>query len=341
MLSRGERYGYELRRGLEEDLGPEWRLDFGQLYRALGRIAEKGWVSFHVETGRGGPDRKVYALTPAGRREMQRWLREEPRALARRRDGAVVHERLGSAFQDRKGVGEAPLVALGSDDLVLDLLSRRLAGRHPEICFAAQPVGSLSGLIALHERRAHLAGIHLLDVDSGEYNVPYVKHLLPEERVVLVNVARREQGLLLAAGNPKGIRGLRDLSRRGVRLVNRQAGAGTRLLLHHLLRKARIAPSSVAGYERELPTHAAVAAAVAAGLADAGPGVRAVAQAHGLDFLPLGEERYDLAIPRRVFESRQLRPLLELLHDTTLRREAAHLPGYDVVRMSRVVATIN
>ena len=110
-------------------------------------------------------------------------------------------------------------------------------------------------------------------------------------------------------------------------MVNRQAGAGTRLLLHHLLRRARIDPSRIDGYERELPTHGAVAAAIAAGTADAGPGVRAVAQAHGLDFLPLGEERYDLAIPRRVFESRQLRPLLELLHDTAFRREAAHFPA--------------
>ena len=195
-------------------------------------------------------------------------------------------------------------------------------------------------MIALHERRAHLAGIHLLDADTGEYNVSYVKHLLPEQRVVLVNVAWREQGLLLAAGNPKGIRGLRDLTRRDVRLVNRQAGAGTRLLLRQRLHQARIDPQRIRGYERELPTHAAVAAAIAAGAADAGPGVRAAAQAHGLDFLPLGEERYDLAIPREVFESRRLRPLLELLHDTAFRREAAQFAGYDVARMSRVVAAV-
>jgi molybdate-binding protein/DNA-binding PadR family transcriptional regulator len=340
LLGRGERYGYELRRGLEAELGPEWRLDFGQLYRALGTIARKGWVSFRVEAGRGGPARKVYALTRAGRREMERWLRDETRAPRRRRDHAVVRKRLGAGFGGRKAAAEAPLVAVGSDDLVLDLLARRLAREHPEICFAARAVGSLSGLIALHEHRAHLAGIHLLDAESGEYNVPYVKHLLPEQRVVLVNVAWRQQGLLLAAGNPKGIRGLRDLTRADVQLVNRQAGAGTRLLLRQLLRKARIDPSRIRGYERELATHNAVAGAIAAGTADVGPGVRAVAQAHGLDFLPLGEERYDLAIPRQVFESRQLRPLLELLHDAAFRREAARFTGYDVARMSRVVATV-
>ena len=339
VLARGERYGYELRRELEQELGSEWRLDFGQLYRALGTMTAKGWVSFRVEAGHGGPARKVYVLTTAGRRAMERWLQDAPRALARRRDHAVVRTRLGATLRGRKGFGDEPLFAVGSDDLVLDLLARCLAQRHPEIHFA-QPVGSLSGLIALHERRAHLAGVHLLDIDSGEYNVPYVKHLLPEERVILVTLAQREQGLLLAAGNPKDIRGLRDLTRAGVRVVNRQAGAGTRLLLHHLLRKARIDESRISGYERELPTHSAVAAAIAAGTADAGPGVRAVAQAHGLDFLPLGEERYDLVIPRRVFESRQLRPLLELLHDASFRRKAAHFTGYDVARMSRVVATI-
>jgi molybdate-binding protein/DNA-binding PadR family transcriptional regulator len=339
VLARGERYGYELRRELEDQLGPEWRLDFGQLYRALGRMAENGWVSFRVEAGRNGPARKVYTLTAAGRHEIERWLCEERPAPARHRDNAVVRARLGATLRDRKAAGVEALAIVGSDDLVLDLLSRRLAKQH-SINFAAHPVGSLRGLIALHERRAHLAGIHLLDADSGEYNAPYVKHLLPEERVVLVNLARREQGLMLAAGNPKGIGGLRDLTRRDVRVVNRQTGAGTRLLLHHLLRQARIDPSRVAGYQRQLPTHDAVAAAIAGGAADAGPGVRAAALAHGLDFLALGEERYDLVIPRHIFESPELRPLLEVLHDTSFRREAAHFPGYDVARMSRVVATI-
>ncbi len=341
VLSEGDRYGYQLRRELEEDLGAEWRLDLGQLYRALASMAAKGWVSFRVEAGEGGPQRKVYALTAAGRRELQRWLQQELQTPARRRDDAAARVRLQSRrWLGRKGPADAPLFAVGSDDLVMDLLARRLAHDHPEMRFAARPVGSLSGLIALHERRAHVAGVHLLDVDTGEYNVPYVKHLLPGERVVLVTLARRQQGLLVAAGNPKGIRRLRDLARRGVRLVNRQAGAGTRLLLHHLLRRARIDATRICGYQRELPTHAAVAAAIATGSADVGPGVRAVAQAYGLDFLPLGEERYDLVIPRRVFESRHLRPLLALLHDAGFRREAAHFAGYDVAHMGGVVATI-
>lgn len=339
VLVRGERYGYELRRSLEAELGSEWHLDFGQLYHALSAMAAKGWVSLRHEAGDRGPARKVYALTAAGRREMERWLRHVPPGIVRRRD-ALVRARLGPAFRGAKDPRGEPLFAVGSDDLILDLLARQLTERHPEIHFAAQPVGSLSGLIALHERRAQLAGIHLLDIDTGEYNVPYVKHLLPGERMILLNLARREQGLMIAAGNPKGILGLPDLARRGVRVANRQAGAGTRLLLHHLLRKARIDATRIRGYDRELPTHAAVAAAIATGEADAGPGVRAAAHAHGLDFLPLGEERYDLVMPRQIFESRRLRPLLELLHDASFRRTAAHIPGYDVAGMSRVVATL-
>ncbi|HVO22331.1 MAG TPA: substrate-binding domain-containing protein [Candidatus Margulisiibacteriota bacterium] len=340
VLARGERYGYELRRGLEEELGPDWRLDFGQLYRALGTMTDKGWISFRVEAGRGGPQRKVYTLTAAGRREMERWLRVEANPPARRRDAAMVRARVAAKFGGRQRAGEEALFAVGSDDLVLDLLARRLAHEHPQVRFAARAVGSLSGLIALHEQRAHLAGIHLLDAESGEYNVPYVKHFLPEERVVVINVAWREQGLLLAAGNPKHIRGLRDLTRRDVQIMNRQAGAGTRLLLRQLLRKARIDPTRIRGYERDLTTHGAVAGAIAAGAADAGVGLRAAAQLYGLDFLPLAKERYDLVMPRRVFESRPLRPLLELMHDAAFRREAAQFAGYDLARMSQMVAAV-
>jgi molybdate-binding protein/DNA-binding PadR family transcriptional regulator len=340
VLARGEGYGYELRRRLADELGAEWGLDFGQLYRTLGTLTRNGWVDFRVEAGQGGPARKVYRLLPAGRRELQRWLRHTPPTPARRRDHRAARARLCALVPERNRAAAEPLVALGSDDLVLDLLARHLAQDHPQIHFAAQPVGSLSGLIALHERRAQLAGIHLLDTDTGEYNIPYVKHLLPGERVVLINLARREQGLMVAAGNPKGIRGLGDLTRRDVGIVNRQAGAGTRLLLHHQLRQARIDTRRIAGYAREVPTHGAVAAAVAAGTADAGPGVRAVALAHGLDFLPLGEERYDLVVPQAIFESPRLRPLLALLHDTSFRRAAARFPGYDVTNMSRVIATL-
>jgi len=232
------------------------------------------------------------------------------------------------------------LIAIGSDDPLLDLLARCLADRYPEMRFSVQPVGSLSGLLALQERRADLAGIHLLDIDSGEYNVPFVKHLLLEEPAVLVNLAYREQGLMVAPANPKGIRDLRDLIRADVRFVNRQRGAGTRLLLYHRLRRAGVDPQAISGYEREAPTHNAVAAAITSGTADVGLGIRAVAQAWGLEFIPLGQERFDLVISRAVFDSPRLHALLEVIHQAEFRQAAAAFSGYDITRLGEVIADI-
>ncbi len=331
LLARRDMHGYELRRQLEEELGPDWRLDFGQLYRALASMSQRRWVTVRREkSDSGGPPRKVYRITAPGRAALQRWLAQPLPAPERARDGLGVKLRFGEG-----------LIASGSDDVLLDLLGQQLAHAHPQARFSCNRVGSLGGLLALRDQRAHLAGIHLLDADSGQYNVPFVKHLLPEEPVLLVNLSVREQGLMLAPGNPRGIGGVRDLVRGGIRLVNRQPGAGTRLLLHHQLRRNGIEPRSVRGYERQLPTHAAVAAAIAAGSADAGPGIRAAAVASGLDFLPLGEERYDLAIPRRLYDSPRLRPLLETIHGAAYRRAAAAITGYDLSRMSEIVADIH
>jgi putative molybdopterin biosynthesis protein len=193
----------------------------------------------------------------------------------------------------------------------------------------------------LQARRADLAGIHLLDIDSGEYNVPFVKHLLPEEPVVLVNLAYREQGLMIAPGNPKGIYDLHDLIRLDICFVNRQRGSGTRLLLYHRLRQAGIDPHAISGYDREAPTHNAVAAAITSGTADVGPGIRAVAQAWGLEFIPFGLERFDLAITHAVFDSPRLRSLLEVIHQTDFRRAASAFSGYNVTLMGEVVAEIS
>lgn len=332
VLARGPRHGYALRRALEAELGAEWRVDFGQLYRVLARLERAGWIRTRGEERAAGPTRKVRAITAAGRRELARWSAHPPPSR-RQRDAAPVHRRFA---------GDAPpaLVLAGSDDPLLDLLGAALRARHPELGFRQECVGSLAGLWALREGWAGLAGIHLLDGDSGEFNVPFVRHLLPEESIVLVTVARREQGLMLPADNPSRIRSVRDLARRGIRLANRQRGAGTRLRLHHALRGARLDPHAIDGWEGAYPSHAAVAAAIAAGAADVGPGIRAAAARAGLAFLPLGEERYDLAIPRPLFEAPRLRPLLDALHGRELRRAAAALPGYDPSRMGAVAARV-
>ncbi len=235
---------------------------------------------------------------------------------------------------------ERTIITIGSHDLVLDLLGQFLAERAPGMRLTSANAGSLGGIVALRREEAHLAGSHLLDPESGEYNVAYVRQYLPGRSLILVTLARRQQGLLVAAGNPKGISGLEDLSRPDVRYVNRQRGAGTRVLLDYRLREMGLAADDVQGYEREEVTHLAVAAAIASGLADCGLGIRAAARALELDFIPVSWERYDLIIPREHYESALLAPLLDLLQDEDLRAAVNELPGYDPGPMGEVVAEI-
>ena len=226
---------------------------------------------------------------------------------------------------------ERTIVHIGSHDLCLDLLAQFLADSGRRLTSAN--AGSLGGLVALRRGEAHLAGSHLLDPQTGEYNVSYVKQYLPGVSVVLVTFVHREQGLIIAPGNPKGIRGLEDLARPDVRYVNRQRGAGTRILLDYRLGQLGIEPAQVCGYAREEYTHLAVAVAVQSGVADCGLGIAAAARALKLDFIPLEQERYDLVIPRAHYESDLLRPLLDLIRGPEFRRAVAELPGYDATHM--------
>jgi putative molybdopterin biosynthesis protein len=229
------------------------------------------------------------------------------------------------------------LVAIGSHDLTLDLLAQFYAERHPGLRLSSANAGSLGGLLALARGEAHLAGAHLLDEASGTYNWPYVERYLPDKPVALITLVQREQGLIVPRGNPQGIRGLGDLARPDVLYVNRQRGAGTRILLDYRLRQLGIAPEQVRGYAREEYTHLAVAAAVASGAASCGLGIRAAARALELDCVPLEEERYDLVIPQEFLETDLMRRLLDLLHDAAFRAAVAALPGYNIAHMGERV----
>ena len=199
------------------------------------------------------------------------------------------------------------MVAIGSHDVTLDLIASELRRVDPRLTLASSNVGSLGGLLALRRGEAHIAGTHLLDEETGEYNVSFVRRYVPNEDIVLVTLVHRVQGLIVPPGNPKSIESLDDLTRRGVRFVNRQRGSGTRVLLDYLLREGGIEPSDISGYEREEFTHLAVAAAVAGDVVDVGMGVLSAAKALGVDFVPLSTERYDLAIPKQYYESALLR----------------------------------
>jgi putative molybdopterin biosynthesis protein len=235
---------------------------------------------------------------------------------------------------------ERTIVAIGSHDLTLDLMSSELSKAHTGLSLASSNVGSLGGLIALQRGEAHLAGSHLMDEQTGEYNVSYVRRYLPGQPVVLVNLVFRDQGLIVPKGNPRGLTGLTDLVGRDVQFVNRQRGAGTRVLLDYQLQQLGATPDQIQGYAREEYTHLAVAAAVAGGAADTGLGILAAARALNLDFVPLMKERYDLVIPRDVYESDLLRPLLELIRGPDFRTQVEALGGYDTSQMGEVVAEI-
>ena len=234
---------------------------------------------------------------------------------------------------------EHTIVASGSHDIVLDLLASELRRVDPATTLASSNVGSLGGLLALKRGEAHVAGSHLLDERTGEYNVAFVRRYV-EGDVVLVNLTYRVQGLIVAPGNPKSIAGLDDTLRGDISYVNRQRGSGTRVLFDYMLREARLDSRRVRGYDREEYSHLAVAAAISAGRADTGIGVFSAAKAVGLDFVPLRNERYDLVMPREVHESDLLRPMLELLHDDGFRSQVEELGGYDVSSMGEIIANV-
>jgi putative molybdopterin biosynthesis protein len=229
------------------------------------------------------------------------------------------------------------IVTIGSHDLVLDILAQFLAERSSGLRLTSANVGSLGGLIALRRGEAHLAGSHLLDPTTGEYNTSYIRRYLPGEAIVLVTLAGREQGWIVPAGNPQRLATWANAANPDVTIVNRQRGAGTRVLLDYELGKLGIEPASVHGYDREEYTHLAVAAAVASGAATAGLGIRAAARALNLDFVPLAHEQYDLVIPQHQYESDLLAPLLALLYDDQFRATVAAMPGYDVRPMGQVI----
>jgi putative molybdopterin biosynthesis protein len=229
------------------------------------------------------------------------------------------------------------IVAIGSHDLVLDLAASALRADDPLVTLASSNVGSLGGLVALRDGLCHIAGSHLLDPASGDYTLPYVDRvfgaLAPD--VAVVRLVHRDQGLMVAPGNPLGITGIPDLTRPGLRYVSRQRGAGTRVLLDHELGKLGLDPGLIEGYSREEPTHLAVAAAIAAGRADTGLGIMAAAQAYGLDFVPVTREPYDLVIAPGALETPQLAPLWSLLSSDRFQSAVAALGGYSAKEMGR------
>jgi len=238
-------------------------------------------------------------------------------------------KRTAVAGNRKRTAGRKDLRIAGSNDLALNILVERLKRKNPGAGIAVINSGSLGGLIALQEGTADLAGIHLLDEETGEYNYPYVKRILPGRAVAILHLACRVQGLIFAEGNPRKISGLEDLKSPGVTMVNRQKSSGTRVLLDLTLHQMGIETENIRGYREEVDTHLALASRIAGGKADVGPGIEAAARSYNLGFLPLFRERYDLVITAEKYHGRLLKSLVEIARSEEFRRIVTEMGGYD------------
>jgi putative molybdopterin biosynthesis protein len=230
------------------------------------------------------------------------------------------------------------LVFIGSHDNILDVLANIFHTAKPPTFLSSAHVGSLGGIMAIKRGDAHVAGTHLLDDETGEYNVPFIKKYLADIPLQLVNLVYREQGLLVPKGNPKNICGISDLARNDITFINRQRGAGTRILTDLQLKKLQISPESVQGYDREEYTHMNIASAVASGLVDTGMAIRAAAQALSLDFVPVTKERYDLILPKAYLDEPRVIALLQIIRgNDKFRHTVEGLGGYDLRDCGKVM----
>ena len=226
------------------------------------------------------------------------------------------------------------VVAIGSHDLILDVMADEMPTLYPGNYLSSTHVGSMGGLMALRRGEAHLAPTHLLDEETGTYNVPILRRMFSEP-MALIKGVDRIQGILVKKGNPLGIKGIGDLI--NVNYVNRQRGAGTRVLLDYKLKQAGIDPASIHGYDREAATHMAVAAAIAGGDADAGMGIESAARAMNLDFIPVGPEEYDFAIPVRFLQLPHVQHFLEVLTSREFAKRVEKLGGYSLRQTGKII----
>jgi putative molybdopterin biosynthesis protein len=227
---------------------------------------------------------------------------------------------------------------MGSNDFTIELLSHELSKKFPEYSLSFSNVGSLAGLIALSRGNSHIAGCHLFDPDTAQYNVPYISRYLPGIRTTVINLAYRDIGLMVKPGNPLNIVSLKDLSRPAIKIINRQQGSGTRVLLDYELKKIGIEPNHVDGYEKEVNTHFEVAMAVVSGNADVGLGILSAAKMLNLTFIHLTNEQYDFVIPRENLSAQPIGSLVEVIRSPEFKQSINQMGGYDTKDIGKVMA---
>lgn len=247
-----------------------------------------------------------------------------PQGLEGYENGTQVRVRLLRPLEELQN----NLVAIGSHDPLLDEISEIMKRTWNDCAINSSHVGSLGGIMAIRRGEAHIAGIHLLDETTGEYNRTYIKKYFPNGGVRLIECVKRSQGLMMAKGNPKNISSIKDLLEPGIRYVNRQKGSGTRVLFDYLCRKEGIDSGNIYGYDREEYTHTSVAALIAAGSADVGLGIYSAAKLYDLDFLPICDEQYDLLIPDFAWDTPIIRRLIDTLQSNDFLLRLKQMGGY-------------
>lgn len=229
------------------------------------------------------------------------------------------------------------IVCIGSHDPIIDIASDMIHSKNREYFLSSAHVGSMGGIMALKNGETHIAPIHLLDMDTGEYNISYIKKYLPDKNISIIKCVKRIQGFMVRKGNPLNIKDFKDIADKGVRFVNRQRGSGTRLLLDYNLKRLNINPRDITGYEREEFTHLSVAAAVASNDADCGLGVYSAAMMMDLDFVPVCSEEYDLAVPTEYLELDMIKEFIRVIIGREFKDQLDKLGGYDYSDIGRII----
>ena len=258
---------------------------------------------------------------------------EVPQGLEGFEAGAEVNVRLLSPMEKLKNT----VVVIGSHDPLLDELGDMLHVENSGVYMSSSHVGSMGGIMAVRKGEAHAAGCHLLDTANGTYNLAYMKKYFPKGGVRLVRCVGRQQGLMVAKGNPLNLQKFSDIAREGVRYVNRQKGSGTRILTDYLCKQDNLNVDDIYGYDREELTHTSVAAQIVSGSADAGMGIYSAAKLYDLDFIPICIEEYDLLIPDHIWDTPQVQQMIAVLKSDAFKEKILALGGYTVENPGEII----
>lgn len=287
-------------------------------------------------------EKQVYALIKAGRipstKITGKWV--FPKKLID--DWIESHAKSGIQEAREKSLAiSGALLACGSNDPILDMLQTHMRKDFPEFLILSANTGSTEGLKALNSRHTDLAWSHLLDPGSGQYNIPFLPAYLPDIKPVVVNLFRRDLGLVTAPGNPLQLKGIDDLRQKGIRLINRQKGSGTRILLDHHLKERKIPSSSITGYEREVYTHFEVGLSILSNEADVGVATIAVARLLGMPFVPVAVENFDMILDQRTFFHKGVQAFIETLNSRKFRKRVDRIHAYDFKDSGKIVYSAN